>query len=159
MNQLSHPKAVGNKLLRYKLARMDQQLHSLGSLKVHSLQAIGSALDEREIANLITQGRDRRFEFEPSLHETAIESAEEPVCAFASELPRSRRCRIAVAGVSAEGKPSGQSIANEYLLYLAGIGANGKILALQTLSVEKPTLTGLRIALIIAGPSSSLPVR
>ena len=159
MNQLSHPKAVSNNLLRYKLVRMDQQLHSLGSLKAHSGQAAGSELDERELANLITHGRDVRFEFEPSLHETAIESIEEPVCAFAIDLLRSRRCRIVVVGSSADGKPSGQSITNKYLRCLAGIGASGKILALPTLSVEKRTLASLRLALIVARPSNSLPVR
>lgn len=98
-----------------------------------------------------------RVERKPSLAEK--DKICEAICAFANDLPNHRRAGVLFVGVRDDGSPTGLRVTDELLLTLGGIRSNGNILPLPVLTVQKRTLRGAAVAVVLVDPSDAPPVR
>ncbi|HPO14940.1 MAG TPA: ATP-binding protein [Candidatus Hydrogenedentes bacterium] len=89
----------------------------------------------------------------------APDSGRQAVCAFANDLPDHRQAGVLFVGVKNDGTPAGLVITDELLRTLSDIRTDGNILPPPSIVVEKRTLKGAEIAVVIVKPSNSPPVR
>ena len=83
----------------------------------------------------------------------------EAICAFANDLPDHRRAGVIIVGAKDDGSCAGLPITDALLRTLADMKSNGNIHPFPSMSVEKKTIGGCEIAVIIVQPSDSPPVR
>jgi ATP-dependent DNA helicase RecG len=87
------------------------------------------------------------------------EKIRQAICAFSNDLPGRNRAGVLFIGVRDTGEPVGLEITDNLLLNLGGIRSEGKIQPFPTMSVEKRSLSGKDVAIVIVEPSYSPPVR
>ena len=80
------------------------------------------------------------------------------VCAFANDLPDHRKVGILFVGVNDKGEPAGLGITDQILQNLASIRSEN-VLPFLSLDVQKRTLKGQDVAVVLVYPSSAPPVR
>lgn len=80
-------------------------------------------------------------------------------CAFANDLPDHRQGGVIFIGANDDGSAAGLTITDQLLRDLADIKTDGRILPPPTLTVQKRSLRGAQMAVIIVEPSDSPPVR
>lgn len=85
--------------------------------------------------------------------------ARQAVCAFANDLPNYNQPGVLFIGAKDDGTPSHEAITDELLRSLADMKADGNILPLPVLSVEKRNLKGADMAVITVLPSDMPPVK
>ena len=90
---------------------------------------------------------------------SAPTTVREAVCALGNDLPDYRRGGVVFIGARDDGSPTRLTITDDLLLLLADIKTDGNIVPPPTLTVSKRTLHGIELAVIIAEPSDSPPVR
>ena len=83
----------------------------------------------------------------------------EAICAFANDMPDHGEAGVVFIGIEDDGSCSGQTINDQLLLQLSHMRDNGLILPLPSMVVQKHTLKGCDVAVVIVEPSGSLPVR
>lgn len=81
------------------------------------------------------------------------------ICAFANDLPGLGRPGVIFIGVEDDGQPSGIAINDDLLRLLAQMAHDGNILPLPSMAVEKRTLDGADVVVVVVEPSLDLPVR
>lgn len=81
------------------------------------------------------------------------------ICAFANDLPDRRQPGVLFIGVDDKGRPVGLSITDQLLQNLASIRADGNILPLPSLTVQKRTLKGHDVAVVVVQSAYAPPVR
>jgi ATP-dependent DNA helicase RecG len=81
------------------------------------------------------------------------------VCAFANDLPDHQSPGVLFVGVEDGGKPVGLQITDQLLQNLASMRNEGKILPFPSIDVQKRTLKGCEVAVVIVYPSAAPPVR
>ena len=81
------------------------------------------------------------------------------ICAFANDLPDHRRPGVLFIGVNDKGGPSGISIDEHLMQTLAAMRADGNILPLPSMTVQKRRLKGHEVAVVQVHPSDAPPVR
>ncbi|MFW5653276.1 MAG: ATP-binding protein [Planctomycetota bacterium] len=81
------------------------------------------------------------------------------VCAFANDLPDHQQPGVLFVGVDDNGQPTGLEITDQLLQNLAAIRSDGNVVPFPSLDVQKRTLKGQEVAVVIVHPSSSPPVR
>jgi ATP-dependent DNA helicase RecG len=81
------------------------------------------------------------------------------ICAFSNDLPGRSKPGVLFIGVADNGEPAGLSITDDLLLKLGGIRSDGRIQPFPDLTVEKRSLRGKEVAVVIVQPSYSPPVR
>jgi ATP-dependent DNA helicase RecG len=89
----------------------------------------------------------------------APEKGRGAVCAFANDLPDHRKAGVLFVGAKDDGTPSGLKITDELLNTLADVKTDGQTLPPPSLIVEKKSLKGSDMAVVIVQPSDSPPVR
>lgn len=114
-------------------------------------------MDDQELEHLLGDLESDRVERKPSLAEK--DKICQAICAFANNLPNHRRPGVVFVGVRDDGTPLGLVITDELLLKLGGIRSDGNILPLPVLTVQKRTLRGVDVAVVIVDPSDAPPVR
>jgi ATP-dependent DNA helicase RecG len=87
------------------------------------------------------------------------EKIRETVCAFANDLPNYRLPGVIFVGVKDGGSCAGLSVTDELLTALAGIRDEGKTLPFPSLTIQRRTLRGCEMAVVIVQPSDAPPVR
>ena len=117
-----------------------------------------SSSDE-ELLMLMEDMESDLVEKKESLGGDTPKRAREAVCAFANDLPGHNRAGALLVGVKDNGEPSGCEISDELLLSLADMKTDGNILPLPVLTVEKRTLNGADVAVVMVMPSDMPPVR
>ena len=80
-------------------------------------------------------------------------------CAFANDLPDHGQPGVLFVGVDDAGQPTGLEIADQLLQNLAAMRGDGNIVPFPSLDVQKRTLKGHDVAVVIVHPSSAPPVR
>ena len=85
--------------------------------------------------------------------------AQEAMCAFANDLPNHRAPGVFVVGIEDDGSCAGLAIDDGLLLQLAELRDNGRLLPFPSIVVQKRTVNGCEVAVVIVQPSRSLPVR
>lgn len=81
------------------------------------------------------------------------------VCAFANDLPDHQQPGVLFVGVNDDGQPTGLEITDQLLQNLAAMRSDGNVVPFPSLDVQKRTLKGQEVAVVIVHPSSSPPVR
>lgn len=83
----------------------------------------------------------------------------EAVCAFANDLPDNGLPGVLFVGVDDRGQPTGLAITDQLLQNLSSMRGDGNIVPFPSLDVQKRTLKGHEVAVVIVHPSSAPPVR
>lgn len=83
----------------------------------------------------------------------------EAICAFANDLPDQRRPGVLFIGVNDDGTPANLAITDSLLLTLSNLRYDGNMLPIPSISVQKRTLLGSTVVVIIVQPSDDTPVR
>ncbi len=87
------------------------------------------------------------------------ERIREVICAFANDLPDHRTAGVLFIGVDDRGVPTGLAITDQLLLNLASMRGDGNILPFPSMDVQKRTLKGRAVAVVLVHPSSAPPVK
>lgn len=84
---------------------------------------------------------------------------QETICAFANDLPKHQQPGILFIGVNDDGTCANLPIDDRLLLTLSEMRSNGNILPFPVMIVEKRTIGGCELAVVIVEPSDAPPVR
>lgn len=116
-------------------------------------------LTDEDLISLFREGESDRVEFKESLSGSAPDRIREAVCAFANGLPGHGRPGVVFVGVRNDGALADLTITDELLLQLANMKTDGNIVPPPSMAVEKRTIHGKAVAMVIVQPSDSPPVR
>jgi ATP-dependent DNA helicase RecG len=116
------------------------------------------SMDDAELLRLIRGDESEQVERKEQLKNKKSEVCQ-AICAFANDLPHTRKPGVVVIGQRDNGKPIGLPITDSLLLELADLRTNGGILPFPQISVRKVDLDGIPVAVVIVEPSPSPPVR
>ena len=83
----------------------------------------------------------------------------EAICAFANDLPNHGLPGVLFIGATDDGRCAGFVITEQLLLSLADIRSNGNIYPFPSLTVQKRTIDGCDLAVVVVQPSDAPPVR
>ncbi|MBX9791096.1 MAG: putative DNA binding domain-containing protein [Pirellulales bacterium] len=114
-------------------------------------------LSQAELESLLVDAESDRVERKSSLANT--DRIREAICAFANDLPSHGKPGIVFVGVNDDGNCANLAITDELLLTLADMRSDGQILPIPTMYVQKCTLRGCTMAVIVVEPSFAPPVR
>lgn len=81
------------------------------------------------------------------------------ICAFANDLPDHRKPGVLFVGVNDDGSCSNLEVTDTLLIKAAGLARDGNILPIPSIKVEKQTLNGCELMVIVVEPASAPPVR
>ena len=112
-----------------------------------------------ELDRMLSDIESDLVERKESFRGDAPRTVREVVCAFANDLPDHRRPGVVFIGAKDDGSPAGLDVTDELLRELSDVKTDGNILPPPTLTVEKRTLRGHGMAVIVVAPSDSPPVR
>lgn len=117
-------------------------------------------MDDSELEALLLDLESDRVERKSSL--TAGDNKEkicQAICAFANDLPDHRVPGVLFVGATDSGDCADLPIADQLLQNLADLRSNGNIHPFPTMAVQKRTLRGCELAVIVVEPSDAPPVR
>lgn len=114
-------------------------------------------MDDQELEVLLLDLESDRVERKSS----AADGSElrRAICAFANDLPNHHQPGILFIGARNDGSCAQLGITDELLRTLADMRSDGNILPLPTMTVQKKTLRGCELAVIVVEPSDAPPVR
>lgn len=116
-------------------------------------------LSDAELEALLDDLESDRAERKESFKGDSPEKVRQAVCAFANDLPGHKGAGVIFIGVKDDGQVSNLDITDDLLKALADIHSDGNILPLPTMSVEKRTLRGADVAVLMVLPADAPPVR
>lgn len=114
---------------------------------------------ESELAAMAADLESELVERKESVRGDAPTKVRQAICAFANDLPDHRRPGVVFIGLRDDGSPSGFPVTDDLLLQLASMKTDGNILPPPTVSVRKTVVAGKAVAIVVASPSDSPPVR
>src|SRR5579859_3220176 len=114
-------------------------------------------MDDFELEALLSDIESDRVERKASIADR--ERICEAICAFANDLPNHRKPGVVFIGIHDNGSCANLPIDDRLLLTLSELRSNGNILPFPTMTVQKRTLTGCEVAVIIVEPSDAPPMR
>ena len=116
-------------------------------------------ISDQDLLALITNLESDRIERTTSTDNTDKFST--AICAFSNDFPNNRQPGYLVIGVSDKGIPSGLTVSDQLLLYLAAIRSDGNVLPIPAMTVQKRVLPEGRgeVAVVEVLPSDLPPVR
>jgi len=114
-------------------------------------------MTDKELESLLDDCESDRSERKASLSDT--DKIRKAICAFANDMPNHQLPGVVFVGVHDNGEPAGLDITDEVLRRLADMRSDGTILPFPTMSVQKRTLKGADVAVVIVEPSYAPPVR
>ena len=118
-----------------------------------------TTLSDIELLGLLSDIESDRVEFKESLNGSAPDAIREAICSFANDLPDHRQPGVVFVGARGDGSITGLAVTDELLRQLADMKTDGNIVPPPSMTVEKRTLQGMDVAVVIAQPSDSPPVR
>ncbi len=114
-------------------------------------------MDDRELKTLLGDVESDRVERKAGLSEP--DRVRETICAFANDLPDHRAPGVIFIGARDDGTCANLAITDRLLLEIAGMRDDGAIQPLPSFVVQKRTLDGCDLALVVVQPSAAPPVR
>lgn len=114
-------------------------------------------MDDQELAALLGDLESDRVERKSSISDG--KKIRQAICAFANDLPNHKKPGVLFVGVNDNGTCANLPITDELLLSLSNIRSEGKILPFPVLQVNKRTINGCELAVVIVEPSDAPPVR
>ena len=117
-------------------------------------------LSDSELEALLNDVESHRVERKESFNTAEIRARVcQAICAFANDLPNSKKPGILFLGVKDDGSNAGLDIDERLLNTLAAMRSDGNILPLPSLAVEKRVLDGSPVAVVTVMPSDAPPVK
>lgn len=116
-------------------------------------------ISNSDLEDLLTDIESDRIERKRNLSGGVSKSIREAICAFANDLPGRGEPGVVMVGVEDDGGFSGLEIDDELLRQLADMKYDGQIAPPPSMDVEKRTLAGGPVAVVIVRPSDTPPVR
>lgn len=116
-----------------------------------------AGMDDRELEALLTDLESDRVERKERFSEQ--KKLRQAICAFANDLPGRGEPGVLFVGARDDGSCAGLSVTDQLLQDLAAMRDDGNIQPLPSISVEKRTLVGCEMAVVIVQPSQAPPVR
>jgi ATP-dependent DNA helicase RecG len=117
------------------------------------------SFSDAELEQLIDDHESDRIEFKESWKGDAPQKGREAICAFANDIANNNCPGILFVGMKDNRTPSNLLITDELLTTLADIRTDGQILPIPSITVQKKTLKGAEVAMVMVEPSDSPPVR
>lgn len=114
-------------------------------------------MDDRELEILVQDLESDRVEHKASAADG--EKIRQAICAFANDLPNHQQPGILFIGVQDNGSCTHLVITDELLRALADMRSDGNITPFPTRTVQKKTLAGCELAVIVVEPADAPPVR
>ena len=114
-------------------------------------------MNDHELEELLIDLESDRIERKESISD--MKKIRQAVCAFANDLPNHRLPGVIFIGAKDDGSCAGLAITDQLLLTLSDMRSDGNILPLPMLTVQKRTLRGCELAIVITEPSDLTPVR
>lgn len=114
-------------------------------------------LSDADLESLLVDVESDRVERKESIPDG--DRIREAICAFANDMPNNRQAGVVFVGVKNNGDCANLPITDQLLQTLAAMRSDGNILPIPALTVQKKTLRGCTMAVVIAEPSDAPPVR
>jgi len=114
-------------------------------------------MEDCELELLLADIESDRSERKASLSER--DKIREAICQFANDLPNHRLPGVLFIGANDDGSCAGLHVTEQLLLTLADMRSDGNILPFPTITVQKRTLRGGEMAVVVVQPSDDPPVR
>jgi ATP-dependent DNA helicase RecG len=114
-------------------------------------------MNDHELEVLLKDLESDRVERKASISDK--DKLRQAVCAFANDLPNHRRSGVLFIGVHDDGSCTNLPITDQLLLTLSDMRSDGNITPFPTMTVQKRTLGGCEIAVVIVEPADAPPVR
>ncbi|MFP5285644.1 MAG: ATP-binding protein [Thermoanaerobaculia bacterium] len=112
---------------------------------------------DEELTDALKDLESDRVERKASLSDKA--GICQAICAFANDLPGNRQVGVCFLGVDDNGRCSQLPVTDQLLRTLADLRSDGNLLPFPTLSVQKKSLDGCELAVVLVEPSDAPPVR
>ncbi|MDA1049478.1 MAG: putative DNA binding domain-containing protein [Planctomycetota bacterium] len=114
-------------------------------------------LDDQQISDLLLDLESDRVERKESINDPA--RIRQAICAFANDMPGLGQPGVLFVGTRDDGSCANLPVTDRLLLTLSEMRSDGKILPLPVMTVQKRTIDGCEMAVIIVEPSWLPPVR
>ncbi|MEQ9001676.1 MAG: ATP-binding protein [Coleofasciculus sp. B1-GNL1-01] len=114
-------------------------------------------MNDQELAILLNDLESDRVERKASISDRNI--IRQAICAFANDLPNHQQPGVLFIGVNNDGTCANLSITDQLLLTLSDMRSDGNILPFPDLIVQKRTISGCELVVVIVEPSDAPPVR
>lgn len=114
-------------------------------------------MNDQELLSLLLDIESDCVERKASLSDP--DRVAEAICAFANDLPGNNRPGVIFIGINDDGSCSKLKIDDKLLLRLSNLRDDGRILPLPSMAVQKRTLNGCDVAVVIVQSAMSPPVR
>lgn len=102
---------------------------------------------------------DESYRIERTVSTSNMDKFQEAICAFANDLPGSRKKGYLLIGVSDDGKISGLKVDDALLKRISAIRSDGNILPLPVMNTEKVQTEQGDVLVVEVTPSFDTPVR
>src|SRR5579863_1305117 len=116
-----------------------------------------NCMDDSELERLLIDLESDRVERKASISDR--DKIRQTICAFANDYPNHQQPGILFVGVNDNGSCTNLSITDELLKNIADWKSNGNILPFPSMVVQKRTIHGCEMAVVIVEPSDDPPVR
>jgi ATP-dependent DNA helicase RecG len=114
-------------------------------------------MNDQELIQLLRDIESDRVERKASLADA--DRAREAICAFANDMPNHRLPGVLFIGANDDGSCRNLPITDQLLLTLSEMRSDGNTLPFPNIVVQKKTLNGCELAVVIVEPSYDPPVR
>nr|VFK28925.1 MAG: ATP-dependent DNA helicase RecG [Candidatus Kentron sp. MB]VFK33406.1 MAG: ATP-dependent DNA helicase RecG [Candidatus Kentron sp. MB]VFK76149.1 MAG: ATP-dependent DNA helicase RecG [Candidatus Kentron sp. MB] len=114
-------------------------------------------MTDEELLTLLEDLESDRVERKESINEK--EKIRRAICAFCNDMPNHRLPGVVFIGATDKGEMVGIEVTDRLLLTLSDMRSDGNILPLPTMTVQKRTLNGRDLAVVIVQPADAPPVR
>ncbi|MGQ0663880.1 MAG: ATP-binding protein [Pseudomonadota bacterium] len=116
-----------------------------------------NVLSQADLEALLAQGESEVVERKASL--ASKDRIAEAICAFANDLADRGTQAVVFVGAMDDGSCANLTITDQLLLELADLRTNGNIYPFPTMTVEKRTVGGCELAVVVVAPADNPPVR
>ena len=117
------------------------------------------AFSDQELEAMLNDLESDRVERKQEFSGEVPTKAREAVCAFANDMANHGKPGVLFIGAQNDGRPSDIDVTDRLLNTLADIKADGNILPMPALTVEKRNLKGADMAIVTVIPSDMPPVK
>lgn len=114
-------------------------------------------ITRKEVIELLKT--DETYRIEHTISTNNMDKLQEAICAFANDLPDSKKCGYLLIGANDDGNLSGLKVDDVLLKKIAGIRSDGNILPLPVMSVDKFEFPEGDLLIVEVSPSLIPPVR
>jgi len=114
-------------------------------------------MNDSELEILLNDLESDRVERKASISDRGV--IRQAICAFANDLPNHQKSGVLLIGANDNGSCANLPITDQLLLTLSDMRSDGNILPFPSIIVQKRTISGCELAVVIVEPSDAPPVR